>query len=815
MSSGLTCCFHNEDYALALTMANTLGKNSQHTLPRKNRSSLAVLLPALAMLCFIFSIAPGAQAVTYEVTKTADTNDGACDADCSLREAIRAANASVGVADTIHVPAGTYTLTLTGPPEDAAATGDLDITDTVTIRGNGAAKTIIQAGTTKTNGIDKVFSVNQLGTTSASATFNGVTIRFGRNISACDFTTTFAHLGAGIDFFGGFSPTTTSLTITNSVITDNTVANACAPGGAAGVNADDGNLTITNSTITNNKTTNQTGGGVSFFGNSRTMVMTNTTVSNNEAHGGANGEGGGLFLRQNANGKVEIHNSTISNNTSESRGGGIKLESTPGPLNATIDQRTRITGNTSSGTGAGISEGGGVDISTNGGTTTLKDVTITNNHADNPANSGGKGGGIFLNLGTLNVSLSRIAGNTAPMGGGLFVAAGTVTAVNNWWGCDDFPNATGCDTVSGTSNFNPRLDLLVTATPSTIMSGDTSSVKADVSKNSAGAAVTPVVLNGLPITFSATNGTMSPPSAPLASFMATSTYTNTSCPSIPPAMVMATLDNGTGAADVTINNCNSDLAISKTDNPDPVEVGNNLTYTMAVENNGPSNATGVTMTDTLPAGVTFVSATPSQGTCTGTSTVTCALGSLAVGPIATVTLVVTPTAPDTITNTATVTGNETDLTPANNTATEQTTVTAPTTTTTLPPTTTTTLPPTTTTTTTLPPPPLTCAGRTPTIVGTSGPDTITGTNGNDVIHGLGGNDTINGGNGDDVICGGDGNDTLNGGNSQDRLFGENGNDVLRGDNGNDNLDGGAQTDTCNGGNGTDTAASCESVTSVP
>ena len=72
--------------------------------------------------------------------------------------------------------------------------------------GTVLATTIIQAGTNNTNGIDKVFSVNQLGSTSASATFNGVTIRFGRNTSACDFAVTFAHLGAGIDFFGRLEP---------------------------------------------------------------------------------------------------------------------------------------------------------------------------------------------------------------------------------------------------------------------------------------------------------------------------------------------------------------------------------------------------------------------------------------------------------------------------------------------------------------------------------------------------------------------------------------------------------------------------------
>ena len=546
---------------MANTMANTLGKNSRHNLPGKNRSSLAVLLPVLALLGFGFGMAPGAHAANFTVTKTTDTNDGRCAADCSLREAIRAANASFGVADVITVPAGTYTLTISGNAEDAAATGDLDIIDTVTINGAGSATTIIQAGTNNTNGIDKVFSVNQLGGTDASATFNGVTIRFGRNTSVCDFAVTFAHLGAGIDFFGGSSPTATSLTITNSVITGNTVANLCAPGGAAGVNADDGNLTIINSAIANNETTNQPGGGVSFVGNSRTMVMTNSIVSNNTAKGditeegsGVNGEGGGIFVRQNINGTVMIHGSQISNNTSESRAGGIQLRS-DGTLNTTIDQGTVITGNTSLGTDDGISEGGGVNISIlAGGTTTLKDVTITNNHANgesgNPSDPG-TGGGIYNSLGTLNVSLSRITGNTAPTGSGLTRTGGTVTAENNWWGCNDVPGAAGCDTVSGTADVDPRLDLKVTATPATILGGGTSSVKADVLTNSNGAAVLPVVLNGPFVDFSATNGTMSPPSIALVNLMATSNYTNTSCPG--PATVMAALDNGTDDASITIN----------------------------------------------------------------------------------------------------------------------------------------------------------------------------------------------------------------------------------------------------------------------
>ncbi len=120
----------------------------------------------------------------------------------------------------------------------------------------------------------------------------------------------------------------------------------------------------------------------------------------------------------------------------------------------------------------------------------------------------------------------------------------------------------------------------------------------------------------------------------------------------------------------------ADLAIVKADSPDPVRVGDDLTYTLTVTNHGPGTATGVTVTDPLPAGVTFVSAFPSQGTCAGT--VTCTLGTVSVGNVATVTLVVRPTAAagSPISNMATVSGAETDPVPGNNDDTEPTSVTA-------------------------------------------------------------------------------------------------------------------------------------------
>jgi uncharacterized repeat protein (TIGR01451 family) len=121
----------------------------------------------------------------------------------------------------------------------------------------------------------------------------------------------------------------------------------------------------------------------------------------------------------------------------------------------------------------------------------------------------------------------------------------------------------------------------------------------------------------------------------------------------------------------------ADLAISIADTPDPVGVNNNITYAATIMNGGPSAADAVRFTDALPASLTLVSAGASQGTCTGTTTIDCAVGSLANAASVAVTIIVRATLAGTATNTVSVASFTSDPNPATNSATATTVVIAP------------------------------------------------------------------------------------------------------------------------------------------
>lgn len=257
-------------------------------------TKILMVITLLALAFSTLSVTPALAAGPFMVTKTADTNDGTCNSDCSLREAIIAANALAGN-DTITVPTGTYTLTIPGTDEDAAATGDLDITSNITLNGAGAGSTIIQAGTLGVggppNGIDRVFHI----TNTYIVNISRVTIRNGN--SAADG-------GGGINNLG-------TLTVMNSTLSGNS---AHFSGG--GIN-NYGTLTVTNSTLADNSA--DAGGGIS--NNGGTATITNSTLSGNSANLGGGIENGGTLT---------VTNSTLSGNSANFFGGGINNS---GPLN--------------------------------------------------------------------------------------------------------------------------------------------------------------------------------------------------------------------------------------------------------------------------------------------------------------------------------------------------------------------------------------------------------------------------------------------------------------------------------------------------
>jgi uncharacterized repeat protein (TIGR01451 family) len=164
-----------------------------------------------------------------------------------------------------------------------------------------------------------------------------------------------------------------------------------------------------------------------------------------------------------------------------------------------------------------------------------------------------------------------------------------------------------------------------------------------------------------------------------ANVAAGATITNTA------AAVTTTADGNTANnsdTETTSVVTRADLSVTKTDLPEPVVAGTNLTYTVVVTNNGPSAAAAVQLSEAVPANATFVSLTAPAGWTSvapapgGTGAITASIPSLAAGASATFTLVVAvnSAATGTISNTATVSSNTTDLNAANNTDVESTVV---------------------------------------------------------------------------------------------------------------------------------------------
>jgi uncharacterized repeat protein (TIGR01451 family) len=138
-------------------------------------------------------------------------------------------------------------------------------------------------------------------------------------------------------------------------------------------------------------------------------------------------------------------------------------------------------------------------------------------------------------------------------------------------------------------------------------------------------------------------------------------------------------NNSASTSNLVVARTNADLAIVKTDSPDPVGVGQFITYRLTITNNGPAISTNVIVNDPLPAQVNFVSANTSIGACsnnlpTTPTTIACSLGTLEVGNSQFVDVVVQANTTGSVVNTATVSGTEPDPITSNNSSSATTTV---------------------------------------------------------------------------------------------------------------------------------------------
>ncbi len=232
-----------------------------------------------------------AQAANYTVNTNLDNGTGGCDAaECTLREAIAAANATAE-GDVIN-----FDPTVFNTPQTITLNGtQLTITNNsgaLTINGTGADQLAISG-----NNVSTVLRNDNI---TANVVINAVTITRGRG-----------GFGGGIaNSVGG------NLTLNNSVISFNAATNT-----GGGFNTD-GTLTLNNSTVSNNSAS-VSGGGISNGGtvsNGGGVTLNNSTVSNNTA---ANGGGidNGTF---NNGSRVTLNSSTLSNNSASTSGGGIR-----------------------------------------------------------------------------------------------------------------------------------------------------------------------------------------------------------------------------------------------------------------------------------------------------------------------------------------------------------------------------------------------------------------------------------------------------------------------------------------------------------
>jgi CSLREA domain-containing protein len=357
----------------------------------KPRSKIMFLLFFGLLLVLLASCSPAPYCdAIYNVTKTTDTDDGVCSpGDCSLREAVTNANVCAGP-QTINLPAGGYVLTRGGDDEDLGHTGDLDITDDLTIIGTGAPSIH--------GGIERAFQIHSgaavvfdhIWLADGSAIYGGGLVNEGDltlNSFTCNYNSVAIPPGGMGDAMGGCIFNTGTLTIAGAQF----MANTAGFGGAL-YNYDGATASITDATFVGNEADYH--GGGAWNGVGAGLTIEGSSFENNQA----GWDGGGIWNHGNFTGQDLV----FENNTAAGNGGGF-FNWTDG---FAVFTNSWMTLNTAVLGGGLYNENGMVHLYESG---------LTSNIA-----SGGAGGGAY-NMGPspgagLLLRNVTISGNTAPGG---------------------------------------------------------------------------------------------------------------------------------------------------------------------------------------------------------------------------------------------------------------------------------------------------------------------------------------------------------------------------------------------------------------
>ena len=672
------------------------------------RSRRLVLLSTL-VACGGLVTAAAASAASFTVNDTTDAplsnpSNTLCvslDGGCTLRSAVQAAD-NTGGASTITLPAGNFKLTIPSTAPADPTNGDLDVGD----GGNDVALTVVGAGagaggtTIDANHVDRAFAVDAPGD---SLSISDVSITGGD----AEGSSSSSNAHSTRPGYGGAIYSNGALTVTDATLNGN---ESHLDGGA--ILADNGatSTSISGSTVSHNVSTGDDGGAMEVnhgtmsisgstlnydsapdayaaaleFDSNVAGTITGSTIDHDSAYNtGAIGyygtgsltisasdlsndsaqyyDGSGGAVQTNGSGALSLTSDTLVGDTA-GFGGALDLKA---PAPATLSD------NTFAGDAAVYYDGGAI-YDENSGAVTVNADTFSGDSAD-------AGGGVYFHGDTEQVTNSTFDGNSGYYGGAIYLHNSGMQLTNDTIAGNQGSEAGG---IYDPASLSGIVNTIVADNPGGDCYSGPAGVVADQGSNldsdatcfaTGGVGNTPEVAGDLVgvnpnLGAPADNGGVTETDALLPGSPAIGAALGSACPSTDQRGVTRPAACDMGA----YQTAPADLAISAS-GPATSTVGSPVSYTLTATDNGPGPATGVTVTDTLPAGSTYFSSSASQGACTGTTTVTCNVGTLdssATGSAtsATVKVVVVPSQVGSQTNTATVRADQTDPDPTNNTA---------------------------------------------------------------------------------------------------------------------------------------------------